>query len=533
MTDRELLSQQSRHDSFWSTTNLAEAIPGVSTPLNWTLWGPTIEGNTRRIFRILGVLSAEDTAIPADRKQWAYGVFYGRPAFRVDFFCDMGDRLPGTNGRAVAHQLMSHVPPDFQSHPLRRYYPVAALRMPIAFVRAIRLSRTGRYGTDRWWRESLRVVPTADEVATRAAFAQAVQQFRDSLFRHGLAFFVAVQPAYDFLNRLAAGTPVDAGELMKGYGGHEEVAIIEDLWACSRGRMNIDSFLDKHGYHGAGEGQISATVWREDPSTVAELIKRYQSMPDDADPSSAASDRMRQRQLLEKQFLSTLPARRRILGRAVLRLARLCIPLRGVNKVGFVQSLDIARITAKRLGLLMAADGRLRQAEDIFFLTVDEILAGGPDSDSAELIRERRAAYDRYHDLALPSSWRGMPAPVPVRPGAVDEVVGIGVSPGTVEGIARVVLNPSDVAGEPGEVLIAHTTDPSWASVMFLSAALVTDIGGPLSHAAIVARELGIPCVVDTQDSTTVINSGDRVSVNGTTGKVTIKSRCTSNATAE
>jgi pyruvate,water dikinase len=78
---------------------------------------------------------------------------------------------------------------------------------------------------------------------------------------------------------------------------------------------------------------------------------------------------------------------------------------------------------------------------------------------------------------------------------------------------------------EPDEILVAPTTDPSWSSVMFISAALVVDIGGALSHAAVVARELGIPCVVATGNGTRVLATGDRVRVDGTAGTVEILRR--------
>jgi pyruvate,water dikinase len=101
-------------------------------------------------------------------------------------------------------------------------------------------------------------------------------------------------------------------------------------------------------------------------------------------------------------------------------------------------------------------------------------------------------------------------------------VTGLGVSGGVVEGMVRVLLDPEFDDVEPDEVLVAPTTDPSWASVLFLCQALVVDIGGHLSHAAIVARELGIPCVVDTRDGTRRLRTGDLVRVDGTAGRVEI-----------
>jgi phosphoenolpyruvate synthase/pyruvate phosphate dikinase len=78
---------------------------------------------------------------------------------------------------------------------------------------------------------------------------------------------------------------------------------------------------------------------------------------------------------------------------------------------------------------------------------------------------------------------------------------------------------------DPGDILIAHTTDPSWASLMFMAGALVVDIGGQLSHAAVVARELGIPCVMNTLDGTRLVHDGDRLRIDGAAGTVEILKR--------
>ena len=113
--------------------------------------------------------------------------------------------------------------------------------------------------------------------------------------------------------------------------------------------------------------------------------------------------------------------------------------------------------------------------------------------------------------------------------GAIEAISGLGVSAGVAEGRVRVVVDPSFAEVEPGEVLVTSTTDPSWASIMFLSSALVVDIGGPLSHAAVVARELGVPCVVNTRTGSSVLRTGDLVRVDGNTGSVEVLDRVENN----
>ncbi|MHB8694649.1 MAG: PEP-utilizing enzyme, partial [Solirubrobacteraceae bacterium] len=141
----------------------------------------------------------------------------------------------------------------------------------------------------------------------------------------------------------------------------------------------------------------------------------------------------------------------------------------------------------------------------------------------------RLADQEMFETIDVPSIFNGVPTPIPI---VVDDrtqsnegvvVTGAPVSPGIVEGIARVVLTPgADEDFEPGEILVCHTTDPSWASIMMLAAALVIDIGGPISHGAIVARELGVPCVIGTRDGTALIRTGDRLRVDAKTGHVVV-----------
>jgi rifampicin phosphotransferase len=129
--------------------------------------------------------------------------------------------------------------------------------------------------------------------------------------------------------------------------------------------------------------------------------------------------------------------------------------------------------------------------------------------------------------FSIPEHWRGNPEEVlaPEAAASQSTVEGEGVSAGVVTGTARVVLDPSSTDVEPDEVLVAPTTDPGWSAIMFVSKALIVDIGGELSHAAVVARELGIPCVVNTRNGTKAIQTGDRVRVDGGAGTIEILER--------
>ena len=268
-------------------------------------------------------------------------------------------------------------------------------------------------------------------------------------------------------------------------------------------------------------------MWREDHTPVVKLIDSYRAKPDDANPVIAERERREQRQRLQAEFLAGLPACRRLQGRFALKMAARYVPLRGVGKVSFLRGVDIVRAAARQLGQNLAAAGVLADAEDIFFTTLEEHRAGLP-ANINELIADRRRTRRRYEGLAIPQSFRGLP-PV-VRPhvdGDAVAIEGTGASPGVVVGLARVVTDPADAHIEEGEILVAHDTDPGWASMMFLSSGLVADIGGIMSHTAVVARELGIPCIVNTKHASRSLNTGDKIMIDGASGTIEILERAT------
>jgi len=286
-----------------------------------------------------------------------------------------------------------------------------------------------------------------------------------------------------------------------------------------------------HGFHGPLEGELSSVVWREDDAPLRRMVEQYAARDDSEDPLLQDARRAAERPALERAVLGALPRAQRAPARLLLKLARERIPLRGVAKRSFLQAYDVARASARRIGEHLVAAGELRERDDVFFLTLDE-LTGALPADPAELAARRRARREQYAAVALPSDWTGLPVPVAIAaPGeqrdgdAAAVLTGLGVSPGVVEGTARVLRTPDFSEVEPDEVLVAPITDPSWSSIMFISSALVMDVGGALSHAAVVARELEIPCVVNTRTGTRALRTGDRVRVDGSAGTVEVLSR--------
>lgn len=517
-------------DASWSSINLAEAVPGVMTPLTASAWVPASELGLRAPFVAMGALAASRGAISSDPDERITNAFFGRMAVRVDFLCEIGDLIPGQSGEALSRDFFGFVPPGFVSRPSSRRLPAIAARYPWTLLRIAGRVERLRATTDVWWRDAVPGTDALDEAGARARVADAVGRFTEALALQAVISACAIQPVQEQLTALAAAADVDPAVLLRGE-PHEESVVLDDLWSVSRGTLGLDAFLARHGYHGPGEGEAATVVWREDPAPVAALVHQYAAMPDSAGPRAKDAAHRAQREAAEARLLEDLGPAGRARARLVLRLARRFVPLRGVGKVAYLQCLDVLRASARHLGALLVADGRLDQVDDVFSLTAEELaedlagdLSGDLGGDLRTLVAERQATRARYQALDVPTSWTGPAVPrVPeatASPGGV--LTGIGACAGTVEGRAVVVLDPSSAEIEEGDILVARTTDPAWVSLMFVSAGLVVDIGGLMSHAAVVARELDIPCVMNTGHGTTAIATGDLIRVDGAAGTVEI-----------
>jgi len=523
-------------DVLWSPGNVAEAIPGVSSALNWSFVGDAIEVAARRAFHAIGVLRRDELAVPPRVEERFMACFYGRTVANIDAMRVIGDRTPGTSANAVEEQLFGVVRPGAENHPDASRVPFVAARMPRAVARLARDNVRHRRAVESAWRAAVLAPPT-DLAAARALMAEARTLYARS-FELGTLASMLAQGLYDRVVALAeqAGRPGLEHRLVTGYAGMLETGLVVDLWALAHGEMDRASFLLRHGYHGPNEGQLDSSVWREDPRPLDALVRRYAELGDDAHPARAEGRQVAAREAAEAELLRAAGRLRAPGARAVLALARTIIPQREIGKANYTQSLDIARIAARAAGHALAQRGALDLADDIFGLTYDEVLAAGP-ADLRALAAERRAIRADYLTTDLAEMWTGPARRAPLATGDEDEpagdgdddapvsVVGEPVGGGAVTARVRVVVDPVEDDLEPGEILVCRMTDPGWASLFALAGGIAVDMGGQMSHGAIVARELGLPCVTCTVDGTRRLRTGDLVRLDGDTGRIDILDR--------
>jgi pyruvate,water dikinase len=515
----------------WTTANLGEAAPGVLTPLCMALWGPPGERATRNAAYTVGMMTRSELAPPPDPADWILRPFYGRLAAQVEFFALVGDRAPGTTGADAVASMFGEVPPGLTFSPTRAHYPAIAWKLPRAFASFPRKLAALAADQDRWWRESVSRMPGLSGPEAIRLFEDATARFERTSSFQLVGILCSVQPLYDAIEKLIAAAGVGEIAILSGAGG-AEMDVIGDIWRASRAELEIVDVVARHGFHGPSEGELSSVVWREDDAPLRKLIERYAARPDSESPLTDQRRRREELADMQAQVLAATGAARRPAVKLLLALAARRIPLRGVAKRSFLQAIDVARAAARRAGEELVNDGILDERDDVFMLADRELRGAlGAETTRAAVARrrEQRAAYERIRFAA--TEWQGLPETIEDE-SAPDEraelLTGTGVSAGVIDGVVRVVSDPSFTDVEPDEVLVAPTTDPSWSSIMFISSALVVDIGGALSHAAVVARELRIPCVVNTRNGSRVLRTGDRVRVDGDAGTVEVLARAAS-----
>src|SRR6266704_600132 len=217
---------------------------------------------------------------------------------------------------------------------------------------------------------------------------------------------------------------------------------------------------------------------------------------------------------------------RRAILRVVLGRVRALIGDREAPKFHIIRLLATpSRELLKPVGRDLVARGRLSDEDDIFFLTLPEARRASGGEDMRKLVAARRATYDREHArrriprLLLSDGTDAEAALVSVSEG----LRGSPASPGVVSGTARVIRSPTGARLEPGEILVAPSTDPGWTPLFLTAGALVMEMGGMMSHGAVVAREYGIPAVVGVAGATEQITTGQRVTVDGSAGTVVLE----------
>jgi pyruvate,water dikinase len=316
----------------------------------------------------------------------------------------------------------------------------------------------------------------------------------------------------------------------------------EYLAAClpDAAQAAVAGFLARYGMRGVGEIDLGRPRWREDPTPIVQTLQSYLQIEDASQaPDAVFARRAAEAETAIEQLAGRLRASRggrfkAWRARWAARRLRALMGVREAPKFWAIRNMGLVRAALLASGRELVESGVLSQPDDLFFLSLDELraLAAGEGRDWAGLVQERRGAYAREERrkqiprLLLSDGqafYEGMAAQQGVDAAVTGEegiLGGSPVSPGVVEGAVHVVLDPSTARLAPGEILVCPGTDPAWTPLFLVAGGLVMEVGGLMTHGSVVAREYGIPAVVGVSQATSRLKTGQRVRVDGNSGKV-------------
>lgn len=337
-----------------------------------------------------------------------------------------------------------------------------------------------------------------------------------------VALAIRSQPALE--QYFSTNTPQQLGRLWKTGEFDQQAARV------------LQEFLERYGSRGLAEIDIGRTRWREDPTPVFSALSGYLQIEDSGQApdtvfergeisARAALDRLVSRLRATRGGWIKAPLARFFAGR-MRRL--LCI--RESPKFFAVRIFGLVRRELLRCGQDLVSAGELGSADDLFFLTFKELEQFSDSTDSRpwmEEIANRRHAYDfEQHRRQIPrlllSDGRAFYTGIQVPAEGDDILNGSPVSPGSVEGLVRVVLDPHHAGLLPGEIMVCPGTDPSWTPLFLTTGGLIMEVGGMMTHGAVVAREYGIPAVVGVDQATRRLQTGMRIRLDGSSGQIVI-----------
>lgn len=451
------------------------------------------------------------------------------------------------------------------------HHPEIPVPPPTRRQRLARILRLARYvaGSGRWRRQGLAEIGAAfaeageiraldlaarddSELCDRLRRLGAATRGREAMmFLQGSGGGTLFQVVETIRKRLPAEAPALAAAIMSGgepsvstRQGHETLELamlarqdaavearlrrgapwsLDDLPAASPFRAALERFIERYGHRGIYETYFRSPRLRDDPSYLLESVAGLL----DVAPAALEARQTAARKAAWKRLDAELPGVSRLMLRALVGPARMEGRQRELARSALAASGEAIRRLLLEMGRRLMERNALEHAGDIFDLTPHEAM----DALAGKTAGLRRRVAHRRHRMAgwdanpapdtVIGDGRGAPPPGPAPAATAGEWKGVSVGGGVAEGIARVVRSPELGGGlMPGDILVAPSTDPAWTPLFLRAGGLVMETGGYISHGAIIARELGIPAVINLPGILAAVRDGQRIRVDGDRGTV-------------
>lgn len=535
----------------WSRANFKETLPELPSPLSLSLLHGFMETHIVSCYRELGC------RIPPGVS--SVRVIRGRPFINVTLFQSVMAQLGG-DPTLLAEQMGGYMPT----------VPIKAQQLPwwrVAILMEWKIRRAA-WRAPKWFQEMRRLGVRFRDEPTQGLTPVELSAWEEELSRHirtngdlTFAMFTGVSQGFyvmklllerrqgaawrPLLNQSLQGveTIISANQILRltelaEAARREPVArdfLLAEPWkpepfraelAGTRFLQSFDAYLAEYGHRAVGESDVMSPRFAEVPEYVLGVIRGHMLFP----PARPADEIRRGQESLRQEALQRLRAG---FGWRLHELAlftwchrRLCryLELREANRHALMQFIACARHVAMSVGDTLATSGILQSRDDIFFLTLDEIKAvtSGATNDWKGLVEARRSEWKRHATQSVPDTVIGNAERVIDEGGGSDgSFKGLPISAGYAEGPVCLLFSPNDMKKvKRGDILVASVIDPGMAPLMGLAAGLVVEMGGTLSHGAIIAREYGLPAIANVHRVTRLLKDGERVAVNATAGEI-------------
>ena len=567
--------EPSKRFPVYTRANAGEVFAVAVSPLTWTAFGRLAwEVGFRQALYDMGVFTADEFR-PVGQCD-VIGCFGGYVYLNVSVTRLIGVRIPGLTVEAIDASFFGDQPdappyrPDPRDENTERSEQVSVWLASLPDSDPKKTTDVDRRRVDE-------VVAKRPDFATlsdaavleyfRALIPESQQLLRRHMVNtHGSNVLTGV--IAQFCQAVGAGEL--AAKITAGVGDVDSAGQSFDLWELSRqvkaspvvstafdkgvdgllGRLRTsadpetkhfleqwDAFIDRWGFLGSDVWEFRSSTYRTDPEMVLRMLNRTRRAPDSSAPKARAATLIAEREAAIAEIAARLAGDAAAQGQftGAARAAGNYLAARERSKVINTHLNDEARTTIRELGQRLVKRGILRRWEDVVLVSNDEAddFVANPAA-YTELIAERSALLEVLEKKEPPFVFEGETPPLSTfkdrslgntgkAAAAGTQLTGIGVSPGRYSGRARLIRSLAmDSELEPGEVIVAVTTDSTWGPLFMAAGAVVVETGSTISHAAIVSRELGIPAAVSVNNATQQIVDGARITVDGNTGMVTL-----------
>ncbi|MCH7698674.1 MAG: hypothetical protein IH865_07030 [Chloroflexi bacterium] len=561
-------------ETIWTSANVQEVLPGQLSPFTSSIQLEALEKYGLEPINRMGIKLTTDDPF--------FAFFYGRAFLNVTMMLDMIDQTPFASQEGLMDQFLSLSRASAEDFDLTKLPHRPLWKKLFGYIKIIPRALWYRFRLPKEIKRSEAIIEAFDrEDAERPIVEQSdeelVRTFEDGLDRGGEVGITHVSgagitgSAFETLRNCTERWLNDEGgvlqaKLVTGLAGLESALPAFELWEISRlvlasdvlkqafevsdgeeigrrieaanrddtaaFRRAVATFIQHHGHRSVMEAEAAAKSWEEDSPTVYVMIRNYLHADPAASPNRVEDRQRKQREAATEQARKKLSWWQRPIFAYALGEAQQWIVSREHTKSLLVRTTDRGRHYSREMARRLVERGELADVFDLYQLTWTEakalLLGDLSKEEAATCIKRREEEDQRNRTVTLPDMFRGRPTPL--RP---DELAlpdghileGIPVSPGRVTGKARVIMDPrTDAVIEPGEVLVAPVTDAGWTPLFVAAAAVVVDTGGTLSHGSTVAREYGLPAVVNVKYGTKMIRTGQTITVDGTRGVVVLDS---------